>query len=118
MHLELLNRIRVAPLLYLGRRSALRLEAFLVGYSLFPSVSSAYYTDLDPALIRSLRLKFGCCPNASGVFQTIGRLSNDDQAAFDLFYDMLDSVASSSTEPGTLETRTVVDAIGPVSRLL
>jgi hypothetical protein len=93
MLVDLLYRIRAAPFEYLGKRSLWKLDAFHLGYSFSPFRKSRDYPDVFLAIrdwvIRMYNPSFDISEkDAVWILQEIVQ---DDERAFDLFFDSLDS---------------------------
>jgi hypothetical protein len=91
MYIDVLYRIRASPLAHLGCRSLTRLDAFQVGYGLFPQITKAKDYSLDAfrdwVLARYLPMD-GTTMDAAHVLLAI---TQDDERAFDLFFAALDA---------------------------
>jgi hypothetical protein len=92
MILEVLYRARVAPVEHLGSRSLLRLEAFHRGYGLFPFRRAKDFSSdaVRDWILAAYRPRFHT--TTMGAMWIIRELAPDDEGAFDLFFQALDSV--------------------------
>lgn len=94
MYLEVLYRIRAAPIAHLGCRSLVRLDAFHSGYSFFPHVKGT--TEYSFEGFRDWVLAYHC-PDGSAAkdsTQILLEVAKDDERAFDLFFSDLDAAIS------------------------
>jgi hypothetical protein len=101
MLLEVLYRIRAAPIEHLGCRSLVRLKSFDLGYSFFPftkakDYSNAAFTALRDWVVSVYRPAFGTLEKSA--IEILLNLAPDDGTAFDLYFSALDSVLSAHPE--------------------
>jgi len=91
MLLQVLYRVRVSPIEHLGCRSLRRLEAFQTGYTLFPFTRTKDYdceSTLREWVIRQYQPSFAT--GAKGAVWILSEIAQDDEAAFELFFQALD----------------------------
>lgn len=98
MLLEVLYRIKAAPIEHLGCRSLVRLEAFHTGYGLFPFKKAkdfSFEAFRDWVLVL-YRPTFGTA--SMSAIRIVRRLASSDDYAFDLFFDALDSALAANPD--------------------
>jgi hypothetical protein len=107
MYIEILYRIRAAPVEYLGCKSLLRLEAFDLGYSSFGSHKIARY-DIEGQFTDWVRRRYGYVHSTLGFVQILMEVSQaNEEKAFDLFFSDLDLFTTS--HPDSIDARGVLD---------
>jgi hypothetical protein len=120
MYLEVLNRIRAAPIEHLGCRSVIRLDAFNLGYSAVAGITKMSRLSLEPEpLVDWIRGRYGLEETTLGVFQLLRRIAQNDERAFDLFFTELDAFIGSHPDVvNMVESAALRDTFAPASSLL
>ncbi|HXN49913.1 MAG TPA: hypothetical protein VN893_24895 [Bryobacteraceae bacterium] len=98
MYLELLYRIKASPLAHLGCRSLVRLEAFQLGYGFFPQISGARDFSFDAFRDWVLTRYRPAVSAELGVTQILLQAAEDDERAFDLFFEELAAALASRAD--------------------
>src|SRR5262249_51965126 len=98
--LDMLDRLRTSPAMYIGQHSAEALFLYLAGYRNAVADHTARNTALYEAFIEGLYAKYGLGGGGHSWAWVLGQAAGGDAAGLDLFFTELMSFRQRHTESG------------------